>query len=965
MGQQLDPESLRAVMARYFETARACLERHGATVEKFIGDAVMAVFGVPTVHEDDALRAARAACELRESVARLNEEFLPAFGVSLQVRVGVNTGEVVVGTEERLAPGDSVNGAARLEQAAAPGEILLGEETFRRARDALVVEPVAPVAAKGKADPVAAHRLLEVREGAEPFERRFDAPLVGRATELDRIRSTFDQAVTDRRCRLVTVVGAPGIGKTRLAREVSAELHDRAVVLTGRCLPYGEGITYWPLHEIFTAAAAEDELGAALAAGGSEEIFLAVRKAVERRAREQPLALVVEDIHWAEPTLLDLVEHLTDWTRDAQLLVLCLARPELLDDRPSWGGGRQNAELLTLEPLGEDEAAALVTGLTGDSELEDDDRSRILAVAEGNPLFVEQLVAALAEGAEAQRVPSTIQALLASRLETLSAEERDVLECASVVGLEFEWDVLAQLAPDGRRPPGSLLFGLVRKELIRPHAAIDDAFWFRHMLIRDAAYDRISKERRAHLHERVADWLDGRGGEFDEIVGYHLEQAHRCLADLGPATPRSRALGERAAVRLATSGRRAHARGDSTAASNLLERAATLFAPDDRRRLDLLPALGRTLREAGRMDDAERVLAEAVRGAEDVDDHGLAADARVALIDIRFHRPAQTGVTRGDVLRELDVVVPVFERVGDDAGLARALTVRGKLHFWYGEAEAARDVFERASRLAQDVGDRAGEAESLQYFMGTMHRGRMPVERALARFDELRSRTRMNRRLETAFLVTRAHLEAMRTNFGIARESVGEAIALAVEAGLGIFLDTHTRPAAGFVELLAGDPVAAEAELSLACEETERVGELGFLSSITPMLIDAVYAQGRYEEALALTDRWPVDRLTAPTDVDAQAGWRRVRAKALARLGRFEEAERLAREAVAILADTDYVNAHADAVADLGEVLLLAGRGSEAATTVREAIRLYELKGNVASAGALRGRVADSPVDAL
>jgi class 3 adenylate cyclase/tetratricopeptide (TPR) repeat protein len=965
LGEQLDPESLRAVMARYFETARACLERHGGTVEKFIGDAVMAVFGVPTVHDDDALRAARAACELQESVARLNEDIMSAFGVSLQVRVGVNTGEVVVGTEERLATGDAVNVAARLEQAAAPAEILLGEETFRLARHALVVDPAAPVAAKGKADPIIARRLLGVREGAEPFERRFDAPFVGRATELGRIRSIFEQTLADRRCRLVTVVGPPGIGKTRLARQVSAELRDRAVVLMGRCLPYGDGITYWPMHEIFVAAAAEDELESALAAGGSEEIFVAVRKAVERRAREQPLALVVEDIHWAEPTLLDLVEHLTDWTRDVQLLVLCLARPELLDDRPSWGGDRPNAKLLTLDPLEEDEVGALVTGLTGDSALADDARLRILAVAEGNPLFVEQLVAAVAEGADAQRVPSTIQALLASRLDTLSTEERDVLECASVVGLEFEWDALAQLAADGHRPPGSLLFGLVRKELIRPHEAIGDTFWFRHMLVRDAAYERISKERRADLHERVADWLEGRGGEFDEIVGYHLEQAHRCLADLGPPTPRSQALGERAAVRLAASGRQAHARGDSTAASNLLERAATLFAPDDPRRLELLPTLGRTLREAARMDDAERVLVDAVRAAESAGDPGLAADARVGLIDIRFHRPAQTGVRRDDVLRELECAIPVFERVGDDAALARALTLRGKLHFWYGEAEMAREFFERAARLAQGVGDRAEEAESLQYVLATMHRGRTPVGQAVARFDELRSRTRMNRRLEAAYLETRAHLEAMQANFEVARELVREAIAVAVDAGLEVLLETHTRPSAGFVELLAGDAVAAEAELRLACEETERVGELGFLSSITPMLIDAVYAQGRYEEALALSDRWPVDRLTAPTDVDAQAGWRRVRAKALARLGRFEEAERLAREAVAILADKDYVNAHADTVADLGEVLLHAGRPSDAATAVREAIHLYELKGNVASASALRGRLAESPVDAL
>jgi class 3 adenylate cyclase len=335
IGERLDPESLRAVMARYFELARACLERHGASVEKFIGDAVMAVFGVPTVHEDDGLRAARAACDLRDGVALLNEDLAREYGVSLQVRIGVNSGEVVVGTEERLATGDAVNVAARLEQAAGPGEILVGDETFRLARDALVVESVPALAAKGKTDPVAAHRLLRVREDSEPFKRRLDAAFVGRMEELGRVRTAYKEAVADRRCRLVTVVGAPGIGKTRLAREVAAELSEEAVVLFGRCLPYGDGITYWPLREIFAAAAAEDELEAALAAGGSEEIFLAVRKAVERRARERPLALVIEDIHWAEPTLLDLVEHLTDWTRDAPLLVLCLARPELVDERPS------------------------------------------------------------------------------------------------------------------------------------------------------------------------------------------------------------------------------------------------------------------------------------------------------------------------------------------------------------------------------------------------------------------------------------------------------------------------------------------------------------------------------------------------------------------------------------------------------------------------------------------------------
>ena len=580
-------------------------------MEKFIGDAVMAVFGVPTVHEDDALRALRAAAELRDTLAFLNDELEHDYGVSLQLRTGVNTGEVVTGTEERLVTGDAVNVAARLEQSAQPGEILIGEQTLRLARGAIEVAPVEPLSLKGKAEPLTAHRLLQVAEDEHAFGRRLDAPLVGRREELATLRTAFEAAVSERRCRLVTVLGPPGIGKSRLARELTEALTDYAAVLVGRCLPYGEGITYWPLVEIFREAGAEEELTAALSAGAPEEIFWSVRKALERRAHERPLALVVEDIHWAESTMLDLVEHLVNWTRDAPLLLLCLARPELLDERPAWGG-QSDAETLRLEPLSHDESSELIEELLGGSQLDGDTRARIRDIAEGNPLFMEQLLAMLAEGGDADRVPSTIHALLAARLDALPDEERMVLEHASVVGLEFEWEALAELASDRKRPPGVQLAALVRKELIRPHEAIEDTFRFRHMLVRDAAYERIPKELRSELHERFSGWLEGRGDEFDEIVGYHLEQAYRNLADLGRPGGGAHALAVRAAGYLAASGRRAYARGDMPAVANLLERAAALLAPDDPRRLHVLPSLGRALMEAGEMQRAESVLEEAV-----------------------------------------------------------------------------------------------------------------------------------------------------------------------------------------------------------------------------------------------------------------------------------------------------------------------------------------------------------------
>ena len=961
LGERLDPESLRRVMARYFETARECLERHGGTVEKFIGDAVMAVFGVPTVHEDDALRAVRAASELRDSLASLNEELGRDYGVSLQVRTGVNTGEVVTGTEERLATGDAVNVAARLEQAAQPGEILIGGQTLGLTRGAIEVELVEPLSLKGKAELVEAYRLVKVFKGAAGYERRLDAPLVGRHEELERMRGAFDRAVSDRRCRLVTVLGPPGIGKSRLAGELAAMLGEEATVLSGRCLPYGEGITYWPLVEIFREADAEDELDTALSAVAAEDIFWSVRKALERRARERPVALVVEDIHWAEPTLLDLLEHLVDWTRDASLLLLCLARPDLIDTRPTWGASSE-AEALTLEPLSRAESDELINELLLDSRLDHVTRARISEAAEGNPLFVEQLLAMLAEGGDPERVPPTIQALLAARLDSLPDEEREVIERASVVGLEFEWETLAELAPDRRRPAGAQLAALVRRELIRPHEAIADTFRFRHMLIRDAAYERIPKQLRSELHERFAGWLDGRGEEFDEVIGYHLEQAYRCLEGLGRPGERSRTLAARAAERLEVSGRRAYARADSRAAMNLLERAAALLPVDDPDRLIILPSLGRALREQGQLDRADTVLSEAVERGRAAGEPVVAADAAVALTDLRSHRTAQTGVGREDVLREIEAAIQVFERAGDEAALGRALTLRGKYRLWGGEAAAALTDLEAGAGRARDAGHRAEEAESIQFMCAAMRVGPMPVQEALRRVEELGSRATISATLEMHFLAIRAHLVAAQGHFDVARGLIAQAMALGEEHGLD---RPQLRVAAGHVELLSGDAAAAENELRSVCEHYEQVGEFGYLSSTAPYLAEAVLAQGRVEEALLLTERWRADRLTLPEDADGQAQWRRVRAKVLAQRGELDEAERLGREAVAIAAGTgDILDLRAETLAGLGEVLHLADRSQESKEALEEAVQLYEAKGNVVGAEHARGLLAERPVEA-
>jgi class 3 adenylate cyclase/tetratricopeptide (TPR) repeat protein len=953
LGESHDPESVRRVMSRYFDEMKAVLERHGGTVEKFIGDAVMAVFGIPTLHEDDAGRALHAASEMREQLEVLNEELERDYGVALEARIGVNTGEIVTGLAEsgqRLATGDAVNVAARLQQAAAPGDVLLGERTLELARDAIEVEPVDALSLKGKERPVTAYRLLRVVEGAPAFERRLDTPLVGRGDELARLRDTFERVVSERVCRLVTVVGPPGIGKSRLAREVAEDLRENATVLTGRCLSYGEGITYWPLREIFAAAGADDELDAALATGAPEEIFWEVRKVLERRARRQPLVLVIEDIHWAEPTLLDLIEHLVDWTRDAQLLLLCLTRPELLDVRAAWGAGRPHAETLTLETLGDAEADELIHSLAGGSQLDPEARTRIREVSEGNPLFVEQLLAMVAEGGETDRVPSTIHALLAARLDALPEDERDVLERASVVGHEFEWQALGELADDRRRPPGALLAALVRKELIRPQEVLEDTFRFRHILIRDAAYERIPKELRSDLHERYAGWLDGRGEQFDEIVGYHLEQAFRSVAELGRVGDRARALAERAAERLTASGGRANRRGDSRAAANLLERAASLLPPDDRRRLALLPSLGRTLRETGEMDRAATILSEAVERGRAAGEPIVTADASVGLSDIRFHRAT---MAREELVRELENAIAVFEELGDDPGLGRALGLSGKLRFWRGDSAAAIEELERAAGYARRAGDWAQYADSLlDILVATLH-GPTPVLEGLEKTDEIGSRAEGNRRLEVIVLLTRAQLEAMRGQIDIARDMMARAKAWGEELGLEVLVRSPALLSEALIELLAGNAAAAERVLRPACERLERIGELGYLASAAPQLADALWAQGRDEDALEVTERWHPERLTVPEDADAQIGWRGVRAKILARAGSIEEAERLAREATEMAAGTDYLNLRAKALADLAEVLRIAGRPEESAAAVQEATRLYERKGNVAAAARL------------
>ena len=534
LGEQLDPEALRHTMAEYFAEIRRIIQRHGGTVEKFIGDAAMAIFGVPVAQEDDALRAVRAVAEIRERLTELGQER----SLALSFRTGVNTGQVVTGEGETLATGDAVNVAARLEQAATPGEILIGAATLALVRDAVWVEAVEPLELKGKRDTVPAYRLITVDPDAAAIARHLDAPLVGRVRELTRLLGDFEDLVSERSCHLFTMLGPAGVGKSRLVAEFLAQVGDRADVLTSRCLHYGDDITYWPLVEILMELGVEP---AKVIGGSPADTQLAFRKLLETRAATKPQVVLFDDIQWAEPVFLDLIEHVADWSRGAPILLLCVARRELFDVREGWGGGKVNATTILLESLSSQDCQLLLRQLAAGMHLSDELARRILDTADGNPLFIEEMVAMVGDaGTDEITVPPTIQALLQARLEGLGAGERSVIGRGAVEGQVFHRSAVLELAPELERlEVPTRLLSLIRKELIRPEQAVlpdEEAFRFRHLLIRDAAYDSLPKEIRSELHEKFATWLQARGGlfELEEIVGYHFEQAYRNLADLDP-----------------------------------------------------------------------------------------------------------------------------------------------------------------------------------------------------------------------------------------------------------------------------------------------------------------------------------------------------------------------------------------------------------------------------------------------
>jgi DNA-binding SARP family transcriptional activator/class 3 adenylate cyclase len=952
---EADPELLHDASVRALAQVRAILEDYGATVEQRAGDEVMAVFGIPHAHEDDALRAARAALELQNEIADLDGALRDEGRGGIELRVGIESGEVLAGADDAgfgFTAGPAITLAKRTLQRAGPGEILAGPATLRLIGSAVVTVPV-------EGSPSDTVRIVELIDGVPEATRQLDAPLVGRGAELAAVHDAFIRVSEEQKCRLFLILGEAGIGKTRLSNELVSDLEGVATVLVGRCVSYGRGATFVPLAEIVRGAAELRSLSELLAAdehaelildrlaeivgtrhdaGSGGEAFWAARRLFESLAAERPLVLVFEDLHWAEPTLLDLLEYLTEHVSNASILLLGLARPELLEARAEWS----QYESVHLAPLSSEESEALIENL---GEVASWLRREILRTAGGNPLFIEQLFAHALEGGDSESLPPSLDALLVSRLDRLDPGELAVLQRGAVAGAEFSHEGLVQLLPEiEATTPDTHLRALVGKGLIRESGAEtgpEGGFSFHHVLIRDAAYGTLPKAQRAELHERFARWLESGPAQSDELVGFHLEQAHRYVVELGAGNGHAAQLAVEAGGHLSAAGLRAAKSGDMPAASTLLKRASTLIGPAEAARSDLLTELGLVLWRSGELEEAEALFNTAIEAALGDRDRRAELRARTELVHLKLRR-AEVGAPE-QVLALASEAIPVFEQVEDDHALGRiwfAVAVTyGGWRCQYGQAskaaERALDCFERSDWPL---------VPCLQELAVGLYYGPTPVPEAICRCRALLQKA--DRGGEAHIVLSQAGLEAMADRFDSARELAALARETYEDLAWKVNIWANYAPIAASVELLAGDFAAAERLLTESCSKLEAWSLRGQLATQGAQLAEALYGQGRYEEAL----RWSetAEACAASYDAGAQFLWRAVRGKLLARLGDLGEGERLAREAVELASATDSVSQRAHVLLCQAEVLLLQGRSVEAAEAIEQAIRLVNGKGNLA-----------------
>jgi len=969
--ERLDPESVSRLMEGYHRAVRAPVEAHGGSVVQLLGDGVMCAFGVPRAAEDDALRAVRAAVDVQRAFREFAREQGDRVG-ALGLRVALNTGEVVVSDDYAAGIGDPLNVAARLQQEARDGDILLGEATQRLVAGQVTLARVASFALKGRTEPVTAYRVVSL-------ERPAGAPaiaFVGREDELRRLGAVFEAAVGAPATRLAVLLGSPGLGKSRLLAEFAQRLGERATVLGAACNAAG-GATFAPLADALRAALEEavlpDEAERARIAGGigallagtpapPEETFYVVRRLVAALASARPVVLAIDDLHWAEPLLLDLVEHLVQWGAGTRLLVLAAARPELRDTRSSLvSAGGAASDVVTLSGLDAGAATRLAASVIGADALPAAVAGRVLATSEGNPLFLGELVRMLVNDGALRRegdrwtaavspaeleMPPTIHALLAARIERLRAEERLVLERAAVVGRQFSRAAVAHLLP--REAHGELdarLESLRRSELIEPDAGWllgEPALRFHHVLIRDAAYRRVLRNTRAELHARFADWLEARAGEsleHGETIGWHLEQAHEHLRELGPLDAKGRALGERAAGHLAAAGRRALARDDLGPAASLLGRALARLDAADPARAELT------------LDWCEALLAAGEVGAATgaIDEFGrFGADSERLRAWLTCFRGELVVLTDPQALRATTEAVAgaaeALATAGDGAGEAKAHFVHARALAQLGKIGACEAALDRALAAARRVRDRRRSNAVLAGAPLAALWGPSPVTRASGRCLDVVRVLRITQgapAVEAVALSCQAVLETLRGRADAARRMIASSRRMVEDLGITQRV-LEADLFAGLIELLEGDAVAAERWLRPAYDGLAAHG-LGIDAAQAAALLGrALLAQGRAAEAEALSQE---SEALAGDSFKAAIAWRGVRAEALSARGEHAAAVEIAGKAVEIAAATDDLLDHADARQALAVALRAAGRRAEADGEKARAIELWEAKG--------------------
>lgn len=972
-GAPLDPEVCDAVGEQSAASLAAVFERYGGELATSADERLMGVFGAASVNEDDALRAVRASLEARRVLTADMADTLRRYGANLTCRYGVATGEALVGGPVPLRSAGNVGTqAVLLAESAEPGQILIGQQTQELAAAAIETVSAGP----GR------FALQSAQAVMRPLALRLDVPLVNRDDEMRQLTQACAVASMERVTTLVTMLGEAGIGKTRLVCELERRLGHQATVLTGRCLPYGEGITFWPLREVIRQASGGHDspdtikalldgqpdaeqvaarLSLALGPGNQgrldgAEIFWAARRLLETLARSRPLLVVFEDLHWAEPTFLDLVESLAMQPGRSPVALVCVARPELIEQRPAWAADAASALSVELAPLAAGPSAALLDSLAGDQRFPPATRGRLLDTAAGNPLYLEQLAASLHEHAATDTrpvLPPTIQALLGARLQRLGPGESSVLARAAIVGKDFGLQAVRELLPPQARGPLSRnLQALAAKGLVQ-HQPSDrrpgEEYSFRHILIQEAAYRAIPKSLRAELHHRFADWLEyvywEPGTARPEILGYHLEQSVRYLSELRPAEARSSPLARRAAGQLEAAGRAADDRSDALAAVNLLTRAAALLPGDDPALARLCTTLGAALTEAGQLEQAMTAFRDAERIAAADGDAGQRAHARAqALLSGLQLFPTQAA----QIAEELPALRAQFAVTSDEQGLCLVLRLEAAVHWVYGRAAAAAGAWQRAAGHARRTGDRRQLTEILGWLASAALWGPTPAAEGIRRCAGYLDEVGNHPRGQVVILNHLAGLYAMQDQAEAAHAALGRA--RSHSDALGPTMTTAVTQPAAFVAMLGGDPASAEAHLRFAYEALSLMGEKSNLTTVAAELARAITAQGqaRHDEASALVAQSL--EIAAGEDLVTEIIGQGLSARMLADRGRHGEASELASGAVALAAQTDLLSQHADALLDLAHVQATVGEFPEAQLSASQAFDLYQRKGNLPGA---------------